>query len=75
MEDIYRDIGKSKREDGAHIVQLISGGDQITGTFYGYPNYNKFIYTLYPADIDTATFYEKHIVSMRMVSRKGRAAR
>lgn len=46
MEDIYRDIGKSKREDGAHIVQLISGGDQITGTFYGYPNYNKFIYAV-----------------------------
>ncbi|MBS6832203.1 MAG: hypothetical protein KH216_05155 [Clostridiales bacterium] len=71
MREQYIDVGASRKKAGARMIRLIEPGTngQLGGLFYGYPNYERETYSLYPADEETRRFYSKRIVAMLLVAR------
>ena len=70
----YIDVGASRKKPGARMIRLIEPdtNGQLGGLFYGYPNYERETYSLYPADEETRRFYSKRIVAMLLVARSGK---
>lgn len=67
-EDKYRYASKRSTGNEPCIIELLPGCDtKPAGTFKAYPDWNKYIYKLYPADRTTYCHYKKHIVSMDLV--------
>lgn len=58
MREQYIDVGASRKKVGARMIRLIEPGTngQLGGLFYGYPNYERETYSLYPADEETWRF-------------------